>query len=256
MQLTCPTCGERIPAQQINVQQMTAVCPTCHEVFGFQSPHPPTRSSRRKAKQPEHLTMRDADVLRLSFRTNFRLDRSEAFFNGLTGSMIFSLAAMSTLNAYFLVGAPLIMPLLFALGTVGMYYRLALLLYNQTHIVMDDDTLRVSRQPLPSLVDDTRTIHLSGVVGFSCEETPISIERQYDTPRYTVWARYADGTREMVVQDVIADYGYFITQQLEERLYDTPDVSRLAEQRGWGAFVPSVYDLAEDADVSERRGGG
>lgn len=250
MHLTCPQCGTTIPADQINVQTMVAVCPACHNVFEF-SPSSSEKAKRRKVKQPPHLTLHEGRVLQMAFRTNFRLDRSEAFFNSLTGSLLFTMLAFSTVGLYFISNFPIFVPLIFTLGALATYYRLGLLLYNQTHITMNEHQIRVTRQPLPSVVDSSRTIDLKGVVRFACIETPISIKRQYDTPRYTVWAEYEDGTRDMVVHDVIGDYGYFIARQLEEKLYDeSPTTAHLVEHLTQ-ENADSVYDLAQDADLPQ-----
>jgi len=55
-----------------------------------------------------------------------------------------------------------------------------------------------------------------------------------------VWAETGDGSRRVIVNDVIEDYAVYIAQRLDERLQASldPDTSRL-EDRG--------YDDDEDA---------
>ena len=87
MQVNCPNCGEKVPAENINIQKMTAVCPACDTVFSFDLPEAETKAKRRKVKQPSKLMIQDNDTLQMAFQTNFRLDRNEAFISSAMGSI-------------------------------------------------------------------------------------------------------------------------------------------------------------------------
>ena len=66
MQVNCPNCGEKLPAENINIQKMTAVCPACDTVFSFDLPA--DKAKRRKVKQPAKLNLRDDnDRLQMEF---------------------------------------------------------------------------------------------------------------------------------------------------------------------------------------------
>jgi hypothetical protein len=95
---------------------------------------------------------------------------------------------------------------------------------------MDENTITVSRKPLLGLMQPV-TINVDGIVAFHVEEIPASIKEAYDTPRYRVIAEYADNSRRIILNDVVADYAYFIVQRLEERLNldSDVDVSRLED---------------------------
>ena len=56
-------------------------------------------------------------------------------------------------------------------------------------------------------------------------------EEEYDMPRYRVWAETADGSRKMIVNDVIEDYAYFVVQRLEERLHSETEYDVLPSTR-------------------------
>jgi len=251
MQLTCPECGEAIMSENINAQEMFAVCSVCNTVFPFDLPE--TKAKRRKVKKPRQLMLRDAQTLHMAFRTNFRLDRDEAFISSGVMSLVFTLVTLVFTNEYLIGDRSLLMPLIFGALVFVFYYVLALLLYNKTHIDMDADSIQVSRQPLPTL-NRTQNINLSGVVAIHCEETPISIKEGYDTPRYRVWAELAGGSCKTIVTDVIDDYGFFIAQRLQERLHhDTHlDVSRLEDfephthsEEDSSAAVPSSQKMSQ-----------
>ena len=232
MQLICPACGEGVKAENVNVQQMVAVCSACDQVFQFSLDDP--KPKRRKVKQPPQLDFDEADDLHLSFRTNFRLDKSEAFLSSLLGSVFLTFTTFILMSEEFTSKLPLIIPLGFGIVTLFFYYWMALTVYNKTHIVMDDESIRVSRQPLPSLFNQTRTVNLAGVRSIYSEETAISQKEAYDTPRFHVWAEMEDGSRRLIVTDMIEDYTVFIAQKLNERLNENDgendvDLSRLVD---------------------------
>jgi hypothetical protein len=229
MQLQCPNCGEKIAAGNINIQDKIAVCSACDTVFKFELPE--EKSKRRKIKQPQNLVVRDEETLLMSFRTNFRLDRDEGFVSsaslaafaiGIGGLMFMSSAAGEV---------PQILPVAIGLFVVLLVYFMALIAYNHTELEMDDEVIRLSRKPLPSLRKQAQEFQLSGIASFTAEETPMSIKEAYDTPRYHVWAEMQDGTRRIIVGNLIEDYAYFVAQKLDERLHsdDTLDSSKLED---------------------------
>lgn len=244
-QLVCPQCGTSVTAQNINIQELIAVCQQCDTVFPFE--RPTEKAKRRKVKQPTQLTQYEDDRrLHMEFRTNFRLDRNEAFLT----SAIFAVVLVGLTNLFFFealvsasgVGLAVILAL-FALMNI---YRAALIAYNKTHIDMTDERIRVARQPLPSLRPPLE-IDLSGVVAIDTAETEISIERQYDTPRYRVWAERADGTQRLIVNDLTEDYAYYVSRTLDERLQMQQDdyTARLVDS--------TADDISHDSAAAAQR---
>jgi ssDNA-binding Zn-finger/Zn-ribbon topoisomerase 1 len=65
MQMTCPNCGETVSAENINIQQMGAVCPYCDSVFRFELPG--EKAKRRKIK-PREIRVFDSDLCLLNER--------------------------------------------------------------------------------------------------------------------------------------------------------------------------------------------
>jgi hypothetical protein len=228
MQVNCPNCGEKVTAENINIQKMTAVCAACDTVFSFELPE--TKAKRRKVKQPVRLALRDSETLRMEFRTNFRLDRNEAFFSSLIGGSSMGFIALLLIASG---EAPFLVTFGFALVAAVLFYWLALIVVNKTHLEMDEDAIRVTRKPLPNLLNPGYEVPLAGVTAIKYEETAASKKEAYDTPRYRVWAETADGSRRTIVSDVIEEYAVFIAQRLEERLHTDAnlDVSRLEDER-------------------------
>jgi len=229
MQLICPTCGEQVKAENVNVQDMVAVCSACDSVFKFSVTEPKTK--RRKVSQPQQLAIRDDETLHMDFRTNFRLDKHEEFLTFFMVSIALTIMTVLMLGKFLDGELTGLMPLITSAITMALYYRLASITYNKTHIDMDDESIQVSRKPLPNLFDQTRDVNLSGIISIYSEETPQSKKEGYDTPRYHVWAEMADGSRKVIVTDLIDDYAVFITQRLNERLdFEADmDVSRLTD---------------------------
>lgn len=231
MQIHCPNCGEKIRAENINIQEKLAVCPACDTVFKFEIPE--EKAKRRKLKQPQNLILRDTDEkLQMQFRTNFRLDRDENFVSSGAVFAISSLmAALMSLNLFTGGDIPPVLPLGFSLAAIMALYFMAVTAYNHTEVEMDEEAIRVSRAPLPSLRNQAQEFQLSGIAKITAEETPRSIKDAFDTPRYHVWAVYQDGSRKIIVPDLIEDYAYFVAQTLEERLHSEGDLetSRLED---------------------------
>lgn len=224
MQLTCPNCSDLIHAENINVQEMVAVCSNCHTVFPFKTPE--GKDKRRKVKQPRNLALRDAETLEMKFRTNWRLGSNQEFSGAVVGAGMMAFVSSILFGEFFDGEAPLFLSLGFVLIMIALLYRVALVAYNSTHIEMDDEKITVSRKPL-TLLSKHRDISLHGVESIKCEETSLSKEHNYDLPRYHVWAETVDESRRPIVTDVTEEYAYFITQRLQERLHY--DVSRLEE---------------------------
>jgi hypothetical protein len=230
MQLICPHCGEPVSSDHINIQRMAAVCPACHNVFQFDPSAP--KIKRRKVKPPHQLTSNETEShLNIAFRTNFRLDRNEGFLSAAILSVLFTFITILLTGRYLTHPVSALIPLGFGLVTALLYYWLALVTYNKTHIEVSDEKIKVSRRPLPNLLTQPHTIGVSGIEIIRYEETVASRKEGYDTPRYNVWAEMADGNHKIIVGDVVEDYAVFVSQQLNEflDLEAAPDVSRLLD---------------------------
>lgn len=231
MQVTCPNCSQAVPAANINIQELVGVCPSCDQIFPVTTPT--AKAKRRKVKQPEPMAVHDADALEIAFHTNFRLDKDQAVQGAAVMFILSTVFTFVFLSEFWAGELSVFMPLLFALGSLWSGYALALRLYNRTHIHVQNDTVRISRQPLPNPLAHTNEVSLHAVTAILAEETEISKEQAYDTPRYNVWAETADGARRPIINDVTEQYAYFIAQRLSERLHkDAPpprDTSRLSD---------------------------
>lgn len=243
MQVTCPQCGTLVESDQINIQQMAAVCPNCHTVFQF-APSA-SKVKRRKVKQPSQMISDESGGrLTLAFRTNFRLDKNETFISTAVLSAIFTFVTFILFQAG---QEAVFIPVSFGLCALCLYYVLALMVYNKTHIEIEDETLTISRKPLPGLAG-TNTINLGGIESVHFEETPMSKKEGYDTPRYNVWAETVDGSRRLIVSELVEDYAIFVSQRLNEFLAPDTDVSRLLEEES------EIVSKADTSKFSNKSG--
>jgi len=251
MQVNCPNCGEKVPAENINIQKMTAVCPACDTVFSFDLPE--DKAKRRKVKLPANLSLRDDhEALQIAFRTNFRLEQNQSFLTSAVGAFSMTLVSVVMLG---LPRMPFVLPLVFMLIAVALFYGLALIVVNQTHIQMDEDTIKVTRKPIPNPFNHGYEVPLAGVEAIKYEETALSKKEAYDTPRYQVWAETVDGGRRTIVNDVTEDYAVFIAQHLQERLQMDADrdVSRLEEDEHRSDDNAGLYEAAPTAQNKASR---
>ena len=240
MQLTCPNCGSKVPAEHINIQRMAAVCPNCDTVFQFDL-SAQAKAKRRKIKQPQQISVADRDdQLNLAFRTNFRLDEDESFYSWLTAvgvSLLITLVFIAEIITERMDGTldlfTVLIPIFSFIALMSSLYGLGLHVFNKTHIDVDHDTIHVARRPLVNPLSPPTEIDLDSVESIRYEETPASVENKYDTPRYNVWAQTVDGRRKPIADDLIEDYAVFVSQRINERL----EADRLP-----------VLDASDDAD--------
>ncbi len=230
MQLVCPHCGQPVTADHINIQRMVAVCPACNTVFQFDPAE--SKVKHRKVKKPKQITSVESDDgLNIAFRTNFRLDRNDNFIASGFLSMAFSFVTFLLLTQIPTKPQAVPIAVILSLVTLFLYYCFALVAFNKTQIEVDDEQITVSRKPLPNLLSQPNTVALAGVERIRYEETAASKKAGYDMPRYNVWAEMADGSRKIIVSDMIEDYAVFLSQRLNEYLdlETPPDVSRLMD---------------------------
>src|SRR5690606_17043860 len=177
--LTCPHCNTAIPANNINVQEMTAVCPSCNAVFRFNAPDvEAAKIKRRKVKRPDHLTVQENDDhLEMAFRTNFRLDQNGDFISIALLTVMFAALTVYLMLSVDRIAGGAFYPASLAI-TLFLTYGLGLMVYNRTHIKADDTDVRVSRGPLPNLFATERKIYTDEIVKVRCEETEISKKEQ------------------------------------------------------------------------------
>ena len=223
MQLTCPNCQTPITVDLINIQEMTAVCGTCHTVFGFERPQ--SKQKQRKLKEPDTFDVRESDDnLHMSFRSISRWYADDNIIGGLGGGLAFFLVGF-----FFRNGAefPAILPLVFwSAALFSLLWTIAFVV-NRTHINMNDESIDVSRKPISALSSIRKSIDMTNVVAIHIDETAQSKTEGYETPKYRIWAEMSDRRQETILKDLVEPYASVVAQRLQSYLADMNEYEEL-----------------------------
>lgn len=153
MKLLCKNCGAPVPARNVNVQTMTAVCENCDSVFTFDASELAGEGKRRKLKRPEAFDVQeDADGLYIDIAWRRNRGPLEYFllavFVGL-GSVtgLAASAALSELAQGFSRGA-LVGSIMMIGAALFFTYMVVMFLINHTEIRADSDRVTARHYPL------------------------------------------------------------------------------------------------------------
>lgn len=152
MKLKCPSCSTAIPASQINVAHLVAVCPTCDSVFRLQAPTSPTR----KLKAPEGFVVEERDdFLSITFcphMLNPPLNIGCAALASLGSIVLTGTVFVSSVRAFNTSRiddaiAALILGVVLCLMGMFVTMSLATAVSRKTVFTMDDECLQMSTTP-------------------------------------------------------------------------------------------------------------
>ena len=251
MQLKCPNCGQVIPARQINVQKLIAVCDHCDAVFNVDAGALPTPGrKRRKVPQPERFQVVEEDG-RLEMRYFFRehLGWLEYVVGGLFA--VLALGGVVGLGALLASGTLLLMLPVLA-GIVVLVYLLASIFVNEGELILDEMTLAYREGPLFMFAD--KAIDRSEVVRVYA--TPAKLSDNPLDDYYNIMVQLPDNTEKTLVQYARRDIAAYMVQMVEEYLSADADAleSPFVEEAGSDS-VPAEGEVmaapaTDDADLS------
>ena len=230
MRLVCPECGEPIAAENINVNEMIAVCGNCDTVFRFDLPH--EKAKYRKTHQPEGLNVREEDGLLDMWFTRVLGQEDIIARNGVGFAASFlTLMTILTTGGFLENDVPILVPII--LGTLMLvgYYVLALIMLDKTRIIADEHQIRLHYEPLPNPFEEAVKVDFADIETIICEETEESKKAGSLKRYYHVGAKLLDGNRVLILKDKPEPYAKYITQRLEEKLHERSDraISNLRE---------------------------
>jgi hypothetical protein len=216
MQLNCPNCGAAIPARQINIQHLVAVCESCDAVFGVDADTlPSAKQKRRKVPQPEKMTVTEEDgKLNITILWRENLGWLEGLLAIIVGAFI--IAGMVGFSSFIVNGQWLLTPpaLLFIAFFV---YLLATFFVNRAEISLDADSLTYYDRPLRTyfwdVEMDTREIANVSVQSYDMSQNP---KDDYGK----VLAQMENGTQKTIIDVVRQPQAEFIAQVLNEYIMD------------------------------------
>lgn len=238
MKLKCPACGTPVPAENINIRSMSALCTHCDSVFTFR---PTDSRPARKLKAPKQITTHidSDDALHFSFKWSWRTEPPIAMAAMLVMMIGLTIALIATLSTANLE----VLPLLLALGIFPTYV-LSTIALNSTHYHIESDQLRVYTGPLPFVYYGSHSIPLwdiSDVTTVQAFTMPGASSRE---AFYNVYVHTSDGDRLMVARLVNYDHAHYIAQELQAFL-DTHDTQQ-----------DSYFDLSPESRLADDLTGG
>jgi DNA-directed RNA polymerase subunit M/transcription elongation factor TFIIS len=219
MELKCPNCGEFIPVENINIQEMVALCGKCQHVFAFTRSTIARKTKRRIPPQPKrvHVHVND-DGMELSYQLEFG---SGAKF-GLAMATLAATLCTILLVGTFLSHEPTSLLFVFALIALVFSYVAAVGVTTTTTITADTQHLEVSSGPLPFPIKDDKTLSIADITRISFEETYESNSPL--PPSYNVYAELQDGARISVVTSLPRTHAQYIAATLDDYLHEDVDV--------------------------------
>jgi hypothetical protein len=236
MRLHCPSCGQPIVAEDVNVAQVVAKCRACHAVFRFEdqlgsAEEPPCAAPAPAAKVPlpEGITVeRDESlVLAAGYRNIERhvgsLTITRRWYHarhlgmipfciGWNAFLVFWYTTVTSGNAPWIF---FVFPLAHVAVGIGMTYSMLTGLFNKTRVTVNDGRLRVVHGPIPSR--GNRDLPSSSVRQIYSEEHAKSGRNA--SLRYSVNAIVDDGPTLVLVKDLESSrQALYIEQELEAHL--------------------------------------
>jgi hypothetical protein len=240
MALNCPNCGASIPALDINIHEMAAVCAACGHVFYFKGELPTRKAKPRKVKHPQQVRIKENDEqLDLSFGSvNWKQPNPLLIMLSIF-AVVFSLVYVAGINDPTVETEGLFF---LTLLVSSLWYVVATMLALRTRISMGTDALiRSIRSPfLLSLSLDEKTLQWDDISQVFCEETEQSKQAESLDRYYHVYLLFADGRRSVFLRSIPQDYAFYVAQLIEERL-----------QPGEDAVILTGNEFEDDSEQSE-----
>jgi hypothetical protein len=217
MQLKCVNCGATIPAKQINVQKLMAVCQHCDAVFSIEDMAGTTalhessvKQKRRKTSQPDKVNVREENGnLSIDYHVRDKLGWLEIVFGIILlvigvplGILSLSLFTAANFLASFIV---------FLLAIVCFFF-LSSLFVNTLEVTADDNHFTYKESPI--YVFAHKQIERADVVGFRTEQANLANNSHDDY--YNIYAQLVDGDEVPFIQYLQRPVAYFIHQMLED----------------------------------------
>jgi predicted Zn finger-like uncharacterized protein len=247
MQLQCPHCSAPIQAENINIQEMLAVCSECHHVFEFSRSAVARKAKGRKLKPPNRVRVHEDDeCLELSYWL--------VFGPGPKFGMVMSLIALVVYGAM-LIGAwrgNASAPPLLVIGLLMLLfaYLEAVFLTTTTRISLDADQVAVTSGPLPFPLKDDKTLSVHDVARVFSKRATEAMPPFL--PTHNVYAELHDGEEVPVVTSLPREYARYIAATLDDYLHapESGDVYGDADARIDATEPAADLSLHEEAQAA------
>ena len=216
MKITCRNCGATIPAANINIQKMVALCTECNNVFALDQHTFARKSKRVIPKRPPRVTLHthdDDDHLALSYRMVLGPGPKIGLFASSMGSVVLTMLLFGMRADGAPGGAILFVGLLLLVAL----YLLATIITTTTTISADEDTLQITTGPLPFPVSDDKLLNLDEIRRVYAEQTIEAFSG--GVPANNVYAEMSDSRRIPIVTSLPYDYAHYFALLLDDYLH-------------------------------------
>jgi hypothetical protein len=211
MALQCPICNKEIAVENINIQEMVAMCKDCNHVFDFKG-----SVSRRKAKPrqlplPNRVQVEETDEqLSISYRMTYSGGPMFGFVMSMIGSTLLPLAFITILATKDNVE---VVPAMMVFGAIlWSWYLFVSFLTTKTHITVNEDALVVKTGPLPLPIKDDKVIPADTITRLYREEVTDPF------PSNNVRAELDDGDQLKVVTSLPSEHAMYIARTIDDYL--------------------------------------
>lgn len=253
MALNCPNCGAAIPAENINIQKMAALCSECSHVFAFSaSASGEQKHKRRKLKKPKRLTLAgEEDRLDMSYKRVFDQNGYGALAGMGFAALVFTMGFLAILLSPDAPKGVLVVPTIFM---IPFWYIIAVMLTTVTRITADRDAVAIQTGPLPFPSTDAKSLDSDDITRVFCEETAESQNNQSSTRYYRVTAELIDGSHFTLLGSLPQEYAFYIAQTLEAHLQAPDDsVVALSDDADQGDEAIPLAHLFDDDEAALQR---
>ena len=211
MPLQCPQCGTEIPRENINIQEMVALCSDCNLVFNFRDHLPKRKPKHPQLPLPKRVQVEETEEqLSISYRMTYNGAAMFGFIISAIGSVLLPLAFITILTTKNNIEpVPMIMV---GAGILWSWYLLAAFITTTTRITVNEDALAVKTGPLYLPIKDDKVIPADTLTRMYREEStgPFSSNN--------VRAELYDGDRLEVVTSLPEEHAIYIARTIDHYL--------------------------------------
>lgn len=222
MRLVCIECGTAIPAANINVNKLIAVCPACNSVFHFELHE--NKVKQRKIKAPERMVVHDDAPLHLSYDRVFGSENRAALIGIGFATFMFTVIMMTTIGGFLADDMSIFVPLFVGTLWFSFFYTELMLYFTKTRIISDGNQLRAEHEFFPHpLQEKDRSIDIHAIQRVFMEES-YSSKRRVDAERsYHLYAETDADSRALILKGVPEKYALFIQQEIMKLVHEEAD---------------------------------
>lgn len=222
--MNCPTCGRKIPAEDINIQRMAAHCRACAEVFSFadrfQAPAPGGAESRDRVVPPRPPALSVEETggrLVISFRwATPALFMIIPFTIAWNGFLVFWYYASTQVPGPF-KWFMLLFPIAHVAAGLFLTHLCLTGLFNRTTITVDRTSLAIRHGPIPAgrnIVLQSRELDQLFCRGETATDSDGDI-----THRYSLHVLLKNGTRQdLLIGQADRDLTRYLEYAIEHHL--------------------------------------